>query len=293
MWQAIEEVIASHLGRSFRVEASKSVSGGCIHEAYRVSDSLDAFFVKRHAGGKVDMFASEYRALEAMHATRTLRVPSPIAFGEDEEGVWLVMEFVDMQSCPPGSQHTLGRQLAELHTVEQPFFGWHVDNTIGSTPQPNPRSSDWIDFWCEQRLGWLLSLVQRQGHAFHHGDRVMDGLASLFEGYSPRPSLLHGDLWYGNMAALGDGTPIVFDPASYYGDAEAEFGIMDMFGGFTQDFYRGYASVRPFDDGFQDRLHLYRLYHELNHLYLFGASYASSCESSLRKLAALLDAKGA
>ena len=116
----------------------------------------------------------------------------------------------------------------------------------------------------------------------------MEALESFFTDYEPVPCLLHGDLWSGNMAALKHGVPVVFDPASYYGDAEAEFGIVDMFGGFSDGFHRGYASVKPFAEGFESRKHLYRLYHELNHFNLFGSSYAASCESTIDRLLGMI-----
>lgn len=261
-----------------------SIGGGCINEAFRISDGSADFFVKRHHESMAAMFESECTALEQMAATCTLRVPKPLGWGVSEGYAWLLTEFLDMQSCPGDSQRELGRQLARLHRIRQPYFGWCRDNTIGSTPQPNPRSYDWVGFWRDHRLGWQFDLARRKGRAFAGSERLMDLQESFFVGYEPTPALLHGDLWSGNMAALTNGVPVVFDPASYYGDAEAEFGIVDMFGGFTDDFYRGYASEKPLDEGFESRKHLYRLYHELNHFNLFGSTYAAACESTIDRL---------
>ncbi len=174
------------------------------------------------------------------------------------------------------TQEKLGRELAALHRLPQPYFGWHRDNTIGSTPQRNPRADDWITFWREHRLGFQLELARTRGGSFPGANHLLDRLEELFEGYEPQPSLLHGDLWSGNVGWLGDGSPVIFDPACYFGDREAEFGIIAMFGGFTEEFYRGYHSVWPLDEGFPQRLPLYELYHTLNHFNLFGGGYAAA-----------------
>ena len=284
MWKEVDAIISKSIGRPFQTDQRVAVGGGCINEAFRISSSRDAFFVKRHHASMAGMFESEFEALSQMDATKTVRVPKPVGWGVAAGYAWLVTEFLDLTSCQGVSQQELGKQLAHLHLKRQPHFGWLRDNTVGSTPQPNPPTSDWIDFWREHRLGWQFELAHQKGGTFSGSQPLLDVLDVFFEEYEPSPSLLHGDLWSGNMAALGNGMPVVFDPASYFGDAEAEFGIIDMFGGFADAFYKGYASVRPFDEGFQIRRHLYRLYHELNHFNLFGSSYATSCESTITRL---------
>ena len=284
MWESVFDTISNSIGRSFNAKQKVPIGGGCINEAFRLSDGNLDFFIKRHHASMVDMFESECIALEQMAATDTLRVPNPLGWGVSGGYGWLVTEFLEMETCTGDSQHELGRQLARMHRVRQPYFGWCRDNTIGSTPQPNPRLDDWVSFWREHRLGWQFDLARRKGRLFEGAGQLLAELGSFFVGYEPMPSMLHGDLWSGNMSALKNGMPVVYDPASYYGDAEAEFGMVDMFGGFTPDFYRGYASEKPFAEGFESRRHLYRLYHELNHFNLFGGTYASSCESTLNRL---------
>ena len=234
------------------------------------------------------MFEAEFEALKELEATSIIQVPAPVAWGASEGFGWLVTSFLELGDCQGHSQFELGRQLASLHQIRKPYFGWKRDNTIGSTVQPNGPSKDWVSFWRENRLECQLRLARENGQAFKDADLLLDRLDQLFEGYQSQPALLHGDLWNGNTAALPNGVPVIFDPASYYGDPEAEFGIVDMFGGFSPNFFNGYQSVRPNHAGFNHRLPLYRLYHELNHFNIFGSLYLSACQSSIQQLIKLL-----
>lgn len=284
-YRAIARKISEASGRSFEIKSISHLGGGCINETVKLS-GIDgsAWFLKSNTSADTSVFAAEFDGLKAIAATSTICVPKPLVFGEAEGQAWFAMELLTLGSARAGSQEQLGRQLAELHRIRQPHFGWHRDNTIGITPQRNPKSDDWIGFWREHRLGFQLDLAAGNGGRFRGADKLVDNLDGLFEGYEPQPSLLHGDLWSGNIAFLTDGTPVIFDPACYFGDREAEFGIIVMFGGFTQDFHRGYNAVCPLDEGFERRLPLYELYHTLNHFNLFGASYAGSCQRLIDRL---------
>lgn len=284
MWKAVSKSISNAVGADLHIHDDTSVSGGCINEAFRVETEQGAFFVKRHQEVMAPMFQAEYEALKELESTQTVKVPTPICWGAGEGYAWLVTSFLELEACKGSASFELGKQLALLHKIQQPYFGWKCDNTIGSTKQPNPPSKSWTTFWAEHRLGWQLKLAREKGQSFSNVDILLNRLDTLFEGYHPQPALLHGDLWSGNVAALTNGMPVIFDPAAYYGDSEAEFGIIEMFGGFGQAFYEGYESIRPLDAGFSRRQPLYRLYHELNHFNLFGPTYSSSCQSSIQQL---------
>lgn len=284
MWESISKSISDSIGEDLIIHNYKSISGGCINEAFCVETERGNYFVKRHQEVMVPMFQAEFEALRELEATQTIQVPAPICWGVGQGFSWLVTTFLNLEPCSTDSSYELGKQLACLHKIEKPNFGWHRDNTIGSTKQPNPPSKDWISFWRQYRLEWQLKLAREKGQSFNGADFLLNNLDGLFEDYHPQPALLHGDLWNGNVASLNGGSPIIFDPASYYGDPEAEFGIIEMFGGFGPAFYQGYESVRPLGDGFSKRLPLYRLYHELNHFNLFGPTYFSSCQSSIQQL---------
>ncbi len=179
--------------------------------------------------------------------------------------------------------------LDEIRNTGTVRFGWGRENTIGSTPQINTPSDDWIEFWRERRLGKQLELAAHSGYCGRlqrQGERLLGKFAGLFAGYRPLPSLLHGDLWSGNYAADAEGNPVIYDPAPYYGDREADLAMTELFGGFGRAFYNAYQQAWPLDDGYRTRKTLYNLYHILNHLNLFGGGYLGQAESMIDSLLA-------
>ncbi|MFZ5503634.1 MAG: fructosamine kinase family protein [Pseudomonadota bacterium] len=281
-------VIAGATCHPFVVRNVDAVGGGSINAAYRLR-GVDGgcYFVKLNAAQHHAMFAAEATALDAIAATNTLRVPRPIVQGVSGKHSYLVLEYLQLNSR--GNAQLLGEQLAALHRWTAPKFGFPADNFIGTTPQPNKWQAGWIDFWREQRLGFQLQLAAQNGctaQLRHLGGRLLDALPEFFAGYTPQPSLLHGDLWSGNHAFLGDGTPTIFDPASYYGDRECDVAMTELFGGYPENFYTAYRAAFPLDAGYPTRRDLYNLYHILNHANLFGGGYVGQAEQMVRGLLA-------
>ena len=222
-------------------------------------------------------------------ATDTIRVPIPITHGSAGEQCYLVLEHLELDSR--GNSRLLGEQLARLHRCEAQRFGFAQDNFIGTTPQPNPWTDDWVTFWREQRLGFQLRLAADNGYGGQLqslGEKLMDALPAFFANHTPQPSLLHGDLWSGNHAFLADGTPTIFDPAAYYGDRECDLAMTELFGGYPADFYAAYRATYPLDAGYATRRELYNLYHILNHANLFGGGYARQAEQLMQRLLAVI-----
>jgi fructosamine-3-kinase len=284
--QAIADAITAASGTLFTPTALTSVGGGDIHQAYRIGSGARRYFVKANRAGCLPMFEAEADALRALAATQCIRVPQPVCIGTTAAQAFLVLEHLDLGDG--GDAALLGEQLAHLHRVPQARFGWAHDNWIGSTPQANAWQHDWIAFWREQRLGFQLALAARNGYGGalqRDGDRLLARLDALFDGYTPSPSLLHGDLWGGNHGYLADGTPVIFDPALYVGDRECDLAMSELFGGFAPDFHAAYRASWPLDAGYAVRKSLYNLYHILNHANLFGGGYAAQ---AARMTAALL-----
>ncbi|MEJ6021780.1 fructosamine kinase family protein [Ramlibacter sp. PS4R-6] len=234
-------------------------------------------FVKR---GDAAVLRAEAEGLLMLAMTNTIRVPRVFELHEDR----LVLEWLDFAQPDAGFGERFGRALAALHAI--PFdepFGWLADNFIGATPQVNTRSEDWPTFWRESRLHPMLARLRDPELAKAVGAAI-DAIPSLFQdGYEPRASLIHGDLWSGNWGMLADGTPVIYDPCVSYSDAEADVAMMELFGSPPTGFRQGYGSPQA---GYARRKHLYQLYHLLNHAVLFGGGYR---QQSLRCAEALAD----
>ena len=282
MWDEIVKQISAATGKAFRLAKASPVGGGCINEAYRLDGEGGPFFAKLNRADKLEMFEAEADGLRDIAATETVRVPHPVCRGISGGQAYLVLEHVELSGR--GSEAELGRRMAKLHAVPQTRFGWRRDNTIGDTPQPNPASDNWVAFLREHRLGFQCRLAKRNGLRLDGADELLGQLDGFFTEYKPRPSLLHGDLWSGNMAYGPSGEPVVFDPATYCGDREAEFGLAEMFGGFGDDFWSAYEAEWPLDPGYSTRKLLYRLYHTLNHFNIFGGGYGSAAEGIIGRL---------
>jgi fructosamine-3-kinase len=288
-WDNISEQITVATGRAFTARSVQSLSDGDINAAFRLQDRQSSYFVKINRPELAAMFAAEFAGLQALAATKTLRVPTPIVHGQSETHSFLVLEYLELGRSSAVSERLLGQQLALLHQQPQPYFGWHSDNTIGSTLQINTQSHDWLSFWREQRLGFQLQLAAKNGYDGHLqtlGERLSGELATLFRHYQPKPSLLHGDLWAGNAATDKQGNPVIFDPACYYGDREADLAMTELFGGFGHTFYAAYQDVWALDKDYRVRKQLYNLYHFLNHLNLFGSGYLHQAENIMAGLLA-------
>ncbi|MBA3024409.1 MAG: fructosamine kinase family protein [Gammaproteobacteria bacterium] len=274
--------------RPFLLQRATPVGGGDINQAFRLEGTDGSrYFLKLNEARQHATFISEAAGLQTIAATQTLRVPQVIAHGASEGMSFLVMEHLQLGG--KGNARRLGEQLAALHRHRADRFGFPQDNFIGTTPQPNDWAVDWLDFWREQRLGHQLRLAAQNGYGgeLHKlGEKLMDALPELIAGYSPQPSLLHGDLWGGNHGFLADGTPTVFDPACYYGDRECDLAMTELFGGYPADFYAAYQAEYPLDAGYARRRELYNLYHILNHANLFGGGYAGQAGNMISALLA-------
>jgi len=248
------------------------VAGGCIHRCYRTRIAGTDRFLKINSVECSDAFASEADGLAALrHAG--LRAPEPVEHGVVGGQAYLLLEFLDLRAT--GDFAALGRMLANAHRTPGPRFGWPRDNFIGSTPQRNGWCDDWAEFWRERRVQPQLELARRKGFDLPGIDP-----GPLLKNHKPQPSLLHGDLWSGNAGFTADG-PVVFDPAVYYGDREADLAMTELFGGFPREFYKAYNEVFPLPEGYEKRKHLYNLYHLLNHLNLFGSGYLGQVKTTL------------
>lgn len=286
MWDTIAANITQSTGETFEIVNSRSVSGGCINQGHSISDGKRTYFVKLNRASEVEMFAAEALGVQQMWDTQTIRVPKPICWGTAENSAYLVLEWLDLRgSGPDGAWAEMGSKLAAMHRQgKAKQFGWERNNTIGSTPQINTWTADWATFFTEHRIGYQLRLAAQKGMGFSGGDRLLEKIPELLAGHHPQPSLVHGDLWGGNASVTAEGEPVIFDPATYYGDREVDIAMTELFGGFPRAFYQGYNAVLALDSGYEKRKILYNLYHILNHFNLFGSGYAGQAERMIQQL---------
>lgn len=283
--QAVSAAISAALGAPFNARSQRGVSGGCIHRALMLEDGGQRYFVKVNDATAAAMFEAEADGLEAIAATAAIRVPAVVTSGIAQGQAFLVLEYLDLGGH--GDPRAMGTALAALHRSGGPHFGWHRDNFIGATAQLNAPDRDWPSFFANRRLRPQLEWARERGcsrRLFDDGMILATRTGEFFDGYTPVPSLLHGDLWGGNAGGLADGTPVVFDPAVYWGDREADLAMTELFGGFGAGFLSAYRQAWPVDPGYAVRRTLYNLYHILNHFNLFGGGYAAQAENMVARL---------
>lgn len=287
----IATAICQATGETFKPTETTRLHGGDINQAFKLGDGNRTFFVKANQAARLGMFEAEAAGLDEILSTQTLRTPRPVCVGVSGQHAFLVLEYLDLHGRRNDAE--LGRQLARMHQCKPDSnthpFGWHRNNTIGSTPQINTWSNDWPSFFGQQRLGYQLRLTQENGYGqtlIDPGEKLIVHLAEFFPDRCPSPSLLHGDLWGGNAGFTSSGEPVIFDPAVYYGDREADLAMTELFGGFGQDFYAAYREAWPLAPEYATRKKLYNLYHILNHLNLFGEAYLPQAQGLIKQLIA-------
>ncbi len=266
--------LEAETGICLNPSSTRPLSGGCISDAI-LAGTKDGgvFFLKLGEPQLIDQFLTEKRGLELLRASDTIRVPEPLVAGVFDGRALLVLEALSLRPFSQGDQAKLGEQLARLHQTTSPTnqFGCDVDNYLGATPQPNPMTGSWADFFTEHRLRHQFQLADSAGKPFPNESKLIDLVHTHLADLDVSPSLVHGDLWGGNVSDSEEGLPVIFDPATYYGDREVDIAFTALFGGFDRSFYDAYRLIHPAP---RPLLHdIYNLYHLLNHDHLFGGPY--------------------
>ncbi|WP_087022715.1 fructosamine kinase family protein [Thaumasiovibrio subtropicus] len=283
MWQAVAQQISDVTGFPFSIKEKETLSGE-LNDCYCVGDGATArYFVKLNVKAHLSHFEAEAEALKQIKQTHSIITPNVIHVGTCKECAFIVLDYLPMRSLEPESAFYLGQQLAHMHQWgDQADFGFDSDNYIGTTIQPNSWQRKWCRFFSEQRIGWQLQLAKEKGYDFGDINMITENVHQRLCHHQPKPSLLHGDLWIGNCALSVDG-PVIFDPASYWGDRECDIAMTELFSGFPEAFLNGYNSVWPLDKDYEERRDLYNLYHLLNHLNLFGEEYLGQVQRTFAK----------
>ncbi|GMH73061.1 hypothetical protein TL16_g06085, partial [Triparma laevis f. inornata] len=254
------------------------------------STSKHYFYKKGSGSADEKMLHAEFEGVKEMFQTNTIRVPEPLAFGskdEYESGPFVVFEYLDIGGGGDGKE--MGRKLALMHKClsKNGKFGFHIDNTIGATPQKNDWENTWSDFFTKHRYHAMLSKCSNLGFSDSEVLEIEQIIRDVLSETDVVPSLLHGDLWGGNRAFTNTGEPVIYDPATYYGDREADIAMTQLFGGFGGDFLSGYNDEYPLQPNFESRKMIYNWYHIANHYVLFGGSYMNQARGMMSQIKAL------
>jgi fructosamine-3-kinase len=285
---ALRTAVEARLGPVLR---ASPVSGGCINHGVRVELADGPVFLKHNADAPAGLFAAEARGLQALaDAADELAVPRPLAWAEAEDGApaWIAMEWLEPAVRPRDFAERLGRGLAELHglSTRPENWGWMEDNYIGRLPQQNGPMDSWAEFWRARRLEPQLAMARAAGRLPGREadwDRLFDRLPALLDDAKAEgPSLLHGDLWGGNVLAAAAG-PALIDPAVYRGHREADLAMTELFGGFGDGFHAAYGEAWPLLPGYPARRAVYQLWYLLVHVNLFGGGYVGQTAGVLRE----------
>lgn len=286
----ISSAVSAAIGKEFKATVGPSVGGGCVSDTRVIlckdSDSLK-FFAKIGTPDEVSMLAAEYHGVLEMYNTKTIRVPKPICYDSTDRFSFLILENLNMTSRAGKKEYgLLGKNLAKMHRcTSDRGFGWHRGNTIGPTPQLNPWTSNWTEFFVNYRLRYQLDLAKRNRLKLENVETFLQKVENILnQKQDVIPSLVHGDLWSGNIGFLNTGEPVIFDPATYYGDREVDIAMTELFGRLPEEFYIAYNDEFPLAEGYEQRRIIYNLYHVLNHYNLFGGMYGRQAKSMMEEI---------
>lgn len=276
----IEKLLSKLIQYSIKIESTQVVSGGCINHCYQLKTNLGDFFVKYNLSDTFpNMLAKESLGLSLLNDTKAINTVQIIHLGQDDKYDYLILEYIKPYQRASNYWEDFGRSLATLHKIQNDQFGLHFDNYIGSLNQINEFTDDWDTFFIECRIRPQLKLaIDKELLDISLAQKFENLFKNVRGGIFPKetPSLLHGDLWSGNVMTNKEGKVLLVDPSVYFGHREMELAFTKLFGRFDPQFYQSYQEVNPLAADFESREALCQLYPYMVHLNLFGSSYLSA-----------------
>ncbi|EKO3894118.1 fructosamine kinase family protein [Vibrio metschnikovii] len=287
MWQAITQQLSATLTFQFDLVERSKLNAGDIHDCYMISNGNERYFVKVNHRDNLPLYEAEANNLRLLAESQSVLVPQPIVVGVTKNHSFIILDYLPTKPLDDlNNQYRFGQQMAKLHQWgEQKEYGFDEDNYLGEVLQPNPWNKKWHLFFAEQRIGWQLQLLKEKGIFLVNIDEFVDVIKQQLTSHTPKPSLLHGALWFSNVAHSVTG-PICYDPACYWGDRECDIAMTELVTGFQDEFYQGYQSLLPLDNKYQQRKEIYNLYHRLNHCNQFGGHYLNQADDTIQRILA-------
>lgn len=281
-----EKVVFLSLGERVPISQAKLIAAGNINQGVLLEARDAKFFLKINFESSEDIFEKEAEGLKSLSLNTPLQVPKVHGSGRIGDQNFLLMDWVKSDNTSPSYWKELGMGLAQLHMATRSEFGYHTDNYIASLVQTNSYKASWTDFFVENRLEPMMGKAYYEGlvslEYYKRFQQIYPLLQSIFP--NEKPSLLHGDLWSGNVMRGLKGSPVLIDPAVYYGHREMDLAFSKLFGGFDDEFYEAYNTLFPLEPDFEERVPIYNLYPLLVHLLLFGKSYLAGIEKTVNRL---------
>lgn len=264
----ITETVEKHINA--KIVSAQRVSGGDINQSARLQTEAGVFFMKWNESAPSTMFQTEAKGLKLLASAESgLVVPETILVGDD----FLLMEHIE--EADSGNSYLFGSKLALMHKTSNKQFGLDYSNFIGRLPQSNSLHGDWLEFFVRCRIEPQVKMAIDSGKLDSSFQSIFDRVMNYTYVQFPEeaPALVHGDLWNGNYMWTTNGEAAIYDPAVYFGHREMDIAMSRLFGGFDREFYEGYDSIYPLENGWEERIKLCNLYPILVHANLFGGGY--------------------
>ncbi len=284
--EALCEWFEYNHSQSLVVHSAQPLGGGSINQVYKIDTNLGIFCLKYNLVKRFpEMFETEEKGLSLLRFAKAIRIPETIIVQSLTGYGFILLEFITSSRQSALFMQDFGYALAQIHKINALQYGLDHDNYMGALPQHNLFHDDWVSFFIEERLEAQVRLAVNNKRLGEEHMLSFQRLYTQLDHFFPpeKPSLLHGDLWNGNVLVSEKGNACLIDPAVYFGHREVDLAMSTLFGGFTNDFYASYQEAFPMETGWQERMDVYNLYPLLIHLNLFGSGYLGSILSVLKK----------
>ena len=284
MQKYLNQYFSDKLGLPISMVQFHPVGGGST--TYQlVGRGDDKFFLKVNSATKYPkLFEKEKRGLEFLGKHKIVHVPSVILYDEIDNYQLLLLRWIEGGLTTDNFWKKFAEQLAALHHISNPYFGFEEDNYMGALPQQNDHYSNWPEFFVHCRLQPQVEMAGEnqllQAKHFDAFENLYQELKNIFN--DEQPAILHGDLWSGNFMCDELSEPVLIDPAVYFGHRSMDLGMTTLFGGFDKSFYEAYNYHYPFPTNYKEQWEICNLYPLLIHLNLFGSGYLGQIEKILQ-----------